>query len=231
VTFVTSEIINDAYYQDEFKLFIVYGPLGIGKSAFSLKVAAEIYGSYDKVKDHIVFHPKDFVDKCLTMSQKGKREKLLIWDDAGLWLFHMDYWDPFVQAVIKYMNVARTNWAAIILTTPSPSWVQHKLRYFPQNITIKILKQASDKDHSGKPRLAKAYRSWVAPDFRHTGVRLMYVEKFNAMLPMEFYWDWYKPLRDSYALQASEGMRKQLDKLQKEETKKLVEQVIEEITS
>lgn len=228
--FITTDVINKAYYQDEFKLFVVYGPLGIGKSVFAMKVAAEVYGGLDNIKDYLVFHPKDFVKKCLTMSEQRKRDKLLIWDDAGLWLFYLQYADPFVQAVIKYMNVARTNWAAMILTTPSPSWVTYKLRRFPQNMTLKIIKEGSNKGHPKRPRIAKAYRSWVAPDFKHSGVRLLYMDKFDAMLPNDFYWDWYKPLRDSYALKASEGMKKQLENVQKEEEKKLVEQTIEEIS-
>ena len=211
--FITTKMINRAYYQDEFILKIVYGPLGIGKSSFAIKVGAEVYGSYEKVKEYVVFHPRDFVEKCLTMSKDRKREKLLIWDDAGLWLFYKDFNDPFVQAVLKYMNVARTNWACIILTTPTPAWVQYKLRNFPQSTTIKIIKQASDQDHKGKPRLAKAYRSWVAPDFRKRGVRLLYMEQFNAMLPNDFFFDWYKPLREQYAVTASEKMNNLLERV------------------
>lgn len=214
--FLMTKEINRAYYQDEFELFIVYGPLGIGKSVFSIKVANEVYGGgFDKVKDYLVFHPRDFVSKCLGMSQEGKREKVLIWDDAGLWLFYMDFTNPFIQAVLKYMNVARTNWAAIILTTPTPSWIQFKMRSFPQCKTIKIIKEGSDQQHKGKPRLAKVYRSWVAPDFKHTGVRLLWMEKFKAMLPNNFYFDWYKPLRDRYALLATQLMQKELQKVKK----------------
>jgi len=219
--FLTTKLVNQAYYQDEMKVFLVYGPLGIGKSAFALKVAKEVYGSYEKVKDFIVFHPQDFVSRCLSMTEKKQREKLIIWDDAGLWLFYMQYKNPFVQAVMKYLNVARTNWAAILFTTPSPSYVAHKIRNFPQNISIKIIKQASDQDHAKRPRLAKAYRSWVAPDFRHQGVRLIYMDKFSALLPNDFYFDWYKPLRDSYALAAGLNMKEQLKDVGKEQIKEL----------
>jgi len=224
--FITTNIVNQAYYQDEFQLIVVYGPLGFGKSAFAMKVATEIYGDYEKVKNYVVFHPKDFVERCLRMSEQQKRDKLLIWDDAGLWLFYMQFTDPFVQAVIKYMNVARTNWAAMILTTPSPAWVAHKLRNFPQNISIKIIKEGSDLKNPSKPRIAKAYRSWVAPDFRHQGVRLMYQDQFSAMLPNDFFWNWYKPLRDTYALEAGQNMQRELLKVNKKVTPDLEEAIV-----
>lgn len=226
--FITTDIINRAYYQDEFKLFVVYGPLGIGKSAFSLKVAHEVYGDWDKVKEFIVFQPKDFVEKCLSLTERGKREKVLIWDDAGLWLFAMQHNDPFVQSVIKYMNVARTNWAAIILTTPTPSWVIYKLRNFPQNIRIKIIKYSSDQGRTQKLRLAKAYRSWIAPDFKHSGVHSLYRDKFDAFLPRDFYWHWYKPLRDTYAKQAGKLMQKELHTILKKEHKQATMEVIQQ---
>jgi hypothetical protein len=223
---ITANLVNQAYYQDEMNLFLVYGPLGVGKSVYAIKNAIEVYkGDINTVKDHIVFHPKDFVDRCLRMSETGKREKLLIWDDAGLWLFYLEYSNPFVQAVMKYLNVARTNWGAIIFTTPSPSYVANKLRNFPQNISIKIIKEGSDQQHASRPRLAKAYRSWVAPDFRHQGVRLIYADQFSALLPNEFYREWYKPLRDSYARQANLNMQEQLKKVGKEQAEELKEAI------
>jgi hypothetical protein len=219
--FLTTNLINQSYYQDEMNLYLVYGPLGVGKSVYALKVAAEVYGDLEKVKDFVVFHPKDFVDRCLRMSETGKREKLLIWDDAGLWLFYLEYANPFIQAVMKYLNVARTNWGAIIFTTPSPTYVANKLRNFPQNISIKIVKAASDQDHANRPRLAKAYRNWVAPDFRHQGVHSLYADRFSALLPNDFYRGWYKPLRDSYAKEAGLSMQQELARAAKEGAKQL----------
>lgn len=209
--FQTTARINRCYYADECDIYLIYGPLGFGKSSYALKVLAELYGSYEKAKEYIVFHPEDFVNRCLSMSAKGQREKAIVWDDAGYWLFYMKHTDPLVQAVEQYFNVARTNWAAIILTTPTPSWVIHKIRYFPQHISIKIIKANSDLRREKKNRIAKAYQQWVAPDFKHSGVRSRYADTFDAMLPKKFYWEWYKPLRDSYAREATENMKRALE--------------------
>lgn len=158
----------------------------------------------------MVFHPKDFVARTEEMMMKGKKEKVLIWDDAGLWLYAMEHYHPFVRAVTKYLNVARTNWAALIFTTPLPLWVIRKVRGFPQAITLKIMKASSDIDNPCRQRIAKAYRMWITPDMRKSGVMEIYKDKFTALMPNDFYWEWYKPLRDTYAKQAIMGMRREL---------------------
>lgn len=232
--FVTSHLVDKAYYRDEFKLFIIYGPLGIGKSAYALKVAHEVYdGSWDQVKAHVVFHPEDFVNRCLDMSEKGKRDKVLIWDDAGLWLFAMDFTNPFIKAILKYMNVARTNWGALILTSPTPTWVLYKMRTFPQLINIKITKKQDETQPGNttyrRPRIGRAYRSWVAPDLKKQGVHTIYEDEYDATLPNDVYWDWYKPLRDSYAKQAAIMMKSELAKVSDKMAKE-AEAIVEAIT-
>ena len=196
-----------------------------------MKVLAELYqNDWEKVKQFIVFHPKDFVMRCLEMSEKHKREKAIVWDDAGLWLFAMQHNDIFVQSVIKYLNVARTNWAAMILTTPTPSWVIFKMRNFPQNVRIKIIKTHSDLQGVQRLRMAKAYKSWMAPDFRHSGVRNYYQDNFDATMPQDFY-EWYRPVRDGYARQANELMQKSLKHVLKRDAHADVEAIAEAYTS
>lgn len=211
--FKMTDMINHCYYHDEFQLFVVYAPLGYGKSTYAVKVLSELYDKdWEKVKDYVVFPPKDFVRKCVEMNQKGQREKAIVWDDAGLWLFALQKNDVFVQAVIKYMNVARTNWGAMILTTPTPSWITYKMRNFPQHINVKVIKASTDTNRGQRLRYAKGYRAWTAPDFKHSGVRKIFEDYYDATMPDEFY-KWYKPIRDDYAKQASALMNNSLSKL------------------
>jgi len=227
--YITTKKINDSYFNDECKVFIPYGPLGIGKSAYACRVVAEVYGTkqpdgtilpnWEAVKDHLVFHPRDFVEKCVKMMEKKQKDKVLIWDDAGLWLFALEHNNPFIKAVIKYLNVARTNWAGLIFTTPLPTWVIKKVRGFPQAVSIKITKEMSDYNNTKanpKPRIATAYLFWMSPDMKHSGVRKIYDDKFGAMMPDDFFFDWYKPRRDDYARQAINMMFKELNGLEKE---------------
>lgn len=200
-------------------MFIPYGPLGTGKSSFACKVVAEVYAkngkpNWEAVKNHLVFLPQEFVAKCRYMMENKVKDKVLIWDDAGLFLNSLEHWHPFVRATVKYLNVARTNWAALIFTTPLPTWVIKKIRGFPQAITLKIIKSNNDDVKRTRPRIARAFRYWVTPDMKKSGVREIYQEKFTAIMPNDFYWFWYKPKRDGYAAHVIEGMARELRFLQ-----------------
>ncbi len=42
--FQLTKVINDLFERDEFIPVLIYGPLGFGKSAYAMKVVAELYG-------------------------------------------------------------------------------------------------------------------------------------------------------------------------------------------
>jgi len=228
-----AKFIDDLYYSDEATHIIVYGGyLGTGKSSYCIKALAEVYGShpgfedntpnYERVKDYIIFPPKEFVERIL---KQHNREKAICWDDEGLWLFALDWYDPFVKATVKYFNVMRTDWAAVLGNTPSPSMIVKKVHMFPESIRVKVSKVASNIDHPNRPRNAQAYRIWSSPDLKRTGVTMrgMWSDDYDAMLPNSFY-HWYKPIRDGYAQLAKELMLKELEKLEKREKESVIEE-------
>jgi len=213
--FITAQHILTAYRKNECKVFIVYGPLGIGKSTYACKNLAELYAikgvpNWEAVKSRIVFTPKQFVEKCEHMIANEIRDKSLIWDDAGLALLALEFQNPWIRAVIKYLNVMRTNLASLILTTPLPTWIIKKVRGFPQCVTLKIVRVKSDETHPKRYRMAKAYRFWISPDMKKSGVTRIYEDFFTALMPNKFYYEFYKPLRESYARKAVRDMRAQL---------------------
>ena len=225
-----ARFVDQLFYRDECTLGMAYGGfMGMGKSSYCIKCAAEVLGnhsgfpdnkpSYENVKKFIDFPPKDFVDRLLKMTH---REKMVIWDDMGLWLFALDWYDPFVKAVCKYLNVARTDWAFIMGNTPSPKMIVRKIKNFPEVIRIKITKAHDDLTHPEKPRLATAYQVWMSADLKRTGVRKIFVDKYNAMLPDDFF-AWYKPKRDHFATMAKQLMFKELQKLKKRDREDHVE--------
>lgn len=207
-----------SYVNDECDIYLVYGmPEGIGKSSYVLKALAEVRSrpsflpedgdwktDLNKVKPWLKFYPRDVVLLCKRMTDKGRRYEAFIWDDAGLWLNSMEWNDPFVVAFTKYLNIARTNWAGVILTSPDPNWIVRKIRSSEGLIFVKITRYAEERADT-KIRSARAYRRWVHPDRKHSGVRSLFEDIYDAMLPDEFY-GWYKPIRDSYAKQAVDKM-------------------------
>jgi hypothetical protein len=205
----TVKLINEAHYNNEFQLFIIYGPLGYGKSSLALQTLAEVYHTWDIniLKKYLFFHPQSFLDRCYSAGDGKEPEKCIVWDDAGLWLYALDYNSPFVKGTTKYINVARTDFSSIIMTAPLPTWVVSKIRYLPQCITIKIIKQGGQQ---GTLRRGKAYRYWVSPDMKRSGVHTLYEDDFDVMLPNDVY-EWYQPIRKKYAALAkalmSEGMK------------------------
>lgn len=221
-----ARLIDHLYYNGEATVSITYGGfLGTGKSSYDIKTMAEILGShsghednvpnFDAVKKALVFPPKDFVEYVLKMK---KREKVICWDDGGLWLFALDWNDPFVKATCKYLNVMRTDFALMKINTPSPSMVAKKIKNFPEIVRFKITKSGGDMEHEGKPRLATAYRVWRSADLKKNGVKKLFVDDYDAMLPNSFY-SWYDPIRKDYARLAKELMKKALDSLLKKEAK------------
>jgi len=225
-----ARFIDQLWYDDECTVGIAYGGfMGTGKSAFCIKTEAEVLGShpgfednkpsFENVKSFIDFPPKEFVDRLLKMK---RREKMTIWDDMGLWLFALDWYDPFVKAVCKYLNVARTDWAFIFGNTPSPKMVAKRIQSFPEIIRVKITKEGSNIKNPSKPRIATAYQVWMTPDMKKTGVRKMFTDRYSAIMPNDFF-EWYKPQRDHFATLAKQLMFKALMKLEKKDREDVVE--------
>lgn len=226
-TLITAQEIMRMYEEDEFVPFIIYGGLGYGKSSYAIRVLSEVYGdssgpNFEAVKERIVFLPEQFLSACQKV-EDAERDKALIWDDAGFWLYSLDYYKPLVKAVTKYLSVARTHWASILFTTPVSDWIVKKAVNMPDERLVRISKQTSvvHTDKEGEKRLYKyrnafVYRSWRSPDGKKSGVKTIYIDKYNAMLPDDFY-SWYKKKRDSYAQQ---GMNMIKNEIEKEKHKK-----------
>jgi hypothetical protein len=207
--FVLTRKIIDAWYPPEtFIMCITYAPLGYGKSSYDFKVCAETlrriyhvptdFEAWEKLKEFIVFHPSQFFQKIDEIEACGlKRVPFIVWEDMGLWLYALSHHDPFIEAFIKYLNVARTHLASLVGSTPSPEWVLRKLRRFPACYTIRISKTNSCEPSQSWQRVATGYSFWLHADLKHSGVRKIFEDSFSCKMPEHFF-NWYKPLRDEY---------------------------------
>ena len=224
---MTKKILDSYYPPEEFYFFITYAPLGYGKSAYDFKACVEVLKyvyhldekkAWEKLKEFIVFHPNHFFSKIEEIENSGyKRVPFIIWEDMGLWLNAFDFNDPFIVALTKYLNVARTHLGAIVGSTPAPDWILKKVRSFPSAYTIRIQKFTGHTSHTHKAtwlRDAVGFLFWVHADLKHSGVRKIWVDRFSCKMPDDFY-QWYKPIRDAYEDLALELVKEQWQKLSK----------------
>lgn len=227
--FTSTVLINKAWNNFEMQPFIIYGPYGFGKTSYAIKCLAEVYGEYkdgvcikpcydwEVIKSHLYFHPKDFLNKLMSMSGTKQREKIIVWDDAGFWLSSYEWHEKFISLFARYLNVVRTHFSCVMFTTPSPTCVIKRIRGMPQLISIKIWKAYSDKqsEYSKWARMGQAYRWWLMPDQKKSGVKSMYQDRFSAKLPDDIY-EKYMELRRDYADMAIIMMKKELSEYDKQ---------------
>jgi hypothetical protein len=212
--------IVELFDNDEFKPIIIQGDHGYGKSSYANWLIASVYGENGKPKwytskskkkinpifeTHVGFHPKHVLDQW---TAKNGRDYVYHWDDAGLWLHSLDFQDPFVKEVGKYMQVVRTDWACVIFTAISMEDISSKIRGLRNAIIIDITKEGTSHTHPNH-RTATAYilrKTWKGKPWKD----YLWKDVYNSHVPNKFYNEWYKPLRNKYSELAKERMQKKL---------------------
>lgn len=204
------------YRDDDFTLWIVEGNLRIGKSAYSIKNGLSILDYYwgdpatwKSIQPFIGWHPSEVVEKWLNVEE---RQPFFIWDDAGMWLFSLDWHNPVMVAIQKYMNVIATDYSNLILTTPNAKWILSKIAAMPGNMRVKIVRRDAskrDSEYYKYARLATGYAPWVSPDKKSHGVYKRFYDTFSCKLPQKLY-EVYQPIREEYARLAKEEIKMQL---------------------
>lgn len=218
--------IVKAYRLDDFNLFIIHGTPRIGKSAYAIKAMGQVidylwgedifkitgstgHRQAPYCQKYMGWDPSDNVNIWLDIFE---RIPAFTWDDAGYWLFSLNWTDPLLIAVQQYMNVVGTDINNLMLTTPDPSWILSKIATMPGTMRIKVIKRdggRSDADSKVFARRALGYVPWKSPDLKSGGVNKKIEDDYSCKLPDEFY-KWYKPTRRKYATAAKKAMRREL---------------------
>jgi len=220
--FHLTEMIVKANDNDELILVVIHGKQGYGKSTYASITMSQVYGYYNynekndlyyydwkTTKDYFVFKPRDFLN--LSRQQKHKAAVCCV-DDAGMWLNSMDFSHPLVKATGKFLEVARTKWAAILFTCSDLNQVFSKIRNMPHVYTIRITKHGIDEMHPNR-RVATIYEGWRSEDLKKSGRKTKSIDLIqNCHMPKSFY-DWYKPERDKLADQGLDELELELNKL------------------
>ena len=218
--------ITEEYVYDGFFGLIVEGKQRIGKSSYVSQAVAESFGrweqepkirciepNYEEVKKWMVFPPKDFLDLVLTVGV-GRKERVAFWDDAGFWLFALDWYDPFVKTISKYIQLAGRQFGSLILTTPSQKLISGKvLEALPSVLLGRVVKIGGD-ERLYRPRKCTIYKRWSYPDGKKGGVKKVWIDNFNAILPDEFF-NWYKPKSDHYMDVGLQILKREIRKVTK----------------
>ncbi|MCJ7631358.1 hypothetical protein MUP77_02995 [Candidatus Bathyarchaeota archaeon] len=221
--------MTEVHRLDEFMPLIIEGRQRLGKSAYSIKSAAQALGEwgwddmkpvceaedYEAVKQWLVFQPREFMELVLHLKEKTM---IVIWDDAGYWLFSLDWYTEFVKTVSKYLQLAGTQIATIILTTPSRGLLSTKVMQSIPDCYIGIVSKHPDRHSwspSFKPRICRVFESWNYPDGKKGGVHKRWSDSYDAMLPNDIY-AWYAPRREKYLDIAMSLLEKQTKKLSKQ---------------
>jgi hypothetical protein len=168
---------------------------------------------WESVKPRTLYLPKDVVDKCLSMIDKEQVDVCFHWDDAGSWLFAMEYSDPFVIAFMEYLTLARGNWkGGIFLSTPFKDWIIKKLLKAEGILQIKITKPPGDSFlYTWKPRIATCIEE-THPYPRKVYFKYLFQDNFIAITDDNFF-DWYEPLRKRYTRLAALKMKRRMEKV------------------
>jgi len=204
-----TETILRLYDNDEFKVFIIQGYHGYGKSAYANRILSEIYGLrflnvdnavWDKkfFDTHLGYHPKEV--KHIWDKSKGK-DYVFHWDDAGAWLNKYKYRERYVQSIVEYLQTARTDFACIIMSCIDAGDLVAGIRELKGTIIIDITKEGcilTQNNMARYWRTANAYHicknkmgsQWSEDDW---------ADPFNCYMPDTFYNGYYQPRRTKYA--------------------------------
>lgn len=225
-TLALARWIVKAFRLDDFNLFIIHGTPRIGKSAYAVKAMGQVidylwgediykitgstgFRRAPLCEKYLGWDPNIIVDIWLDIKERIPQ---FTWDDAGYWLFSLNWTDPLLISVQKYMNVVGTDINNLMMTTPDPEWILSKIASMPGTMRIKIIKRdggRGDSDSRVFSRRALGYVPWKYPDLKGGGVNKKIEDDFSCKLPDEFY-KWYKPTREFYAQAAKLEMKEEL---------------------
>jgi hypothetical protein len=128
VPLVLTQLIERAWKYDGVVTAYVYGDFGSGKTSYALWVAYEVLGSWDQALKHLFFSPREAALAMRRALEKGRRLKIIIMDDAGLWLDRTTWWEEDKILFGQFFNLIRSVAAGVVFTTPAQELPRSILR-------------------------------------------------------------------------------------------------------
>ena len=95
----------------------MYGYKGVGKTSYSLHLASEVFKSWKVALNHLFFDPIDGFNHLYKYHiLTGKRERVIIFDDAGDWMSKYRYNEEWAKELTEFLKLIRSVTAGIIFT-------------------------------------------------------------------------------------------------------------------
>jgi len=194
-----------AYNEESFFGLIIYGPQGIGKSTYMLKVMYEVLEDWGLVFENLAFSIDDVID----LIKRTKRRRLTVvgLDDVGIHLHkYIALEDKDLSRLItNWVDVVRTKCSALLLTTVHPGNILKGVREslgFHYGRVLRI---------QGEPlfRAVKVYRQVFVPP-NETWLSSVYIDTFRCRLPNKVY-DYYVKLRREFYERVEETLLKKVE--------------------
>lgn len=215
---------------DERGLFglIVTGSMGSGKSAYAIKLLAQLCGKLkveeraDGIKDLIleepnwdawekwlVFPPEDFAAKLEEAASAEKPFPCLVWDDAGAWANKYIWYTPVAQRIANWFNTGRMSFSCMVFTTPDEDDLFTGIRNLRDNHLGKVAKVTGNPSDRWVRRNT-VYQRWKSIDGRKRGVRRIYVDRYVCRLPDAVY-ESYRLVRKEYTKMLVDMIKRDMD--------------------
>jgi len=230
----TVRTIKNANRADESLGYIIYGNRGTGKTVYSCVIGSQVVGTMEEpewgepLRKWIKFTPREFSELVRTTKHN---QIWFDWDDAGYWLNRMFWNESFVRESLRYMTIQRTQFTAIMFSTPNLQMLPKKILEMEDVFRVRISKAESNLNCNitiNRPRIALLTQPWHSDYNSKAGCKFLYEEKFNGLFPDDFF-EWYQPMRKKYLLMASKNITDALKRSKGQAMTMQLEDVEEEL--
>ncbi len=195
---------------------IIYGRKGGGKSTYAIKTVATYYmrreglecgDAYQKALSTIAFSARDLLNRI------DEDREIVIWDDAGLWGSTYMWFDsamrPYLEALLDWYDVARTDVNVLIMTTPTKKKLPPKIRDDADAIIARVNKHGvvNYKERRIKTAVLVAARNHESLYSDKMFRSELFRDHFRVWLPDPVY-EYYRIIRKEYSKYAKRKLAK-----------------------
>ncbi len=130
---VTKQILK-AYREKGFVGVEIFGPQGIGKTTYALKILKQVYqelgykNEWDMALQMTFFDVEDFIPLLVKARLENQSIPAVLFDDAGIWLEKYIWYKENIRGFVRLYKMIRTFVSAVIFTTPSPEDIVKNVR-------------------------------------------------------------------------------------------------------